>query len=336
MSESFFQFRDPLYFLLLLPLPLVFLVSTRAATSLSLRFSSARLFTGLPASLRQRGLIFPVFLRFVLLALVVTALARPQWGTRTTEVETEGVDILLTLDTSGSMKALDFTLDGSQVNRLEVVKKVVDEFISKRTHDRIGMVVFGERAYTQSPLTLDTDTLRLFLDWIEIGIAGDGTAIGSALAVSVKRLMKEKTASKIIILLTDGRNNAGEVSPITAAGIAKAHGIKVYTIGVGSDARKIPYPQETPFGTQIVYAELDLDEELLRQIADETGAKYYRATDTDELEEIYDEIDQREKTKIEEKHFEEVRELYDPVLIVALGLLLLEIFLSQAVLRRIP
>ena len=336
MMQAFSQFRDPLYFLLLLPIPLIFLVSTRAGTSLAIRFSSSRLLAGLPTSLRQRGLIFPLLLRFLLIALVVTALARPQWGTRTTEVETEGVDILLTLDTSGSMKALDFTLDGSQANRLDVVKKVVDDFISKRTHDRIGMVVFGERAYTQSPLTLDTDTLRLFLDWIEIGIAGDGTAIGSALAVSVKRMMKEKTKTKIIILLTDGRNNAGEVSPVTAAEIAKGQGIKVYTIGVGSDAAKIPYPQETPFGTRIVYAELDLDEELLRQIATATGGRYFRATDTAELEEIYAEIDQREKTKIEERHFEEVRELYAPLVCVALFLLLLEIFLSQTVLRRIP
>lgn len=335
MSQSFFQFHDPAAFLLLFTVPLIFLISTRPSKALSLKFSSIKLLDGLPHSMRERGLIVPVLLRSLILILAITALARPQWGTRTTEVTTEGVDILLTLDTSGSMKALDFTLDGRQVNRLEVVKRVVDQFISQRTHDRIGMVIFGERAYTQSPLTLDADTLRLFLDWIEIGIAGDGTAIGSALAVSVKRLTKEKTKSKLVILLTDGRNNAGEVSPLTAAEIAKDHGIKVYTIGVGSEGR-IPYPQETPFGTHIVYAELDLDEGLLKQIAETTGGKYYRATDTAELEEIYAEIDQREKTPIEEKHFEEVRELFPVSLISALLLLLLEIFLSQTVLRRIP
>lgn len=277
----------------------------------------------------------PLLLRFMLLTAVIVGLARPQLANKTTEILSEGIDILLTIDTSGSMKALDFKLNQSEVDRLDVAKSVIKDFISRRSHDRIGMVVFGEKAYTQCPLTLDASTLFQFLNWIQIGIVGDGTAIGNALATSVKRLKDQKTKSKIIILLTDGRNNAGEVDPLTAAQIAKEFGIKIYTIGIGSHG-PVPYPQETPLGVRRIFAKLDFDEKTLQKIADLTEGRYFRATDTQELETIYETIDQLEKTEVKVKEYLEVEELYPPVVFLAMVFLLIEVVLSQTIFLKIP
>lgn len=335
MNTLFFQFEDPYFFALLVFLPLVYLLSRKGAGFVKINFSSVKLFAGVGRSFREKFRFVVPLSRTVVLALFVAALARPQWGNKTTEILSEGIDILLAVDTSGSMKALDFHLQNSEANRLDAVKKVVDDFISRRSYDRIGMVIFGEQAYTQCPLTLDYDVLRTFLKWVRIGIVGDGTAIGNGLATAVKRLKSQPTKSKIIILLTDGRNNAGEVAPLTAAAIAKEFNIKVYTIGVGSKG-PVPYPEQTPFGVRKVYAELDLDEETLKEIAEITGGQYFRATDTAELEKIYGTIDRLEKSEVKVKEYSEYFELYPWFLAAGLVFLLLEAVLSQMVFVRIP
>ncbi len=330
-----FSFAHPFFFSLFLLLPFVLARYLRGKNNAPLSFSSIKSLESLVPSWRERLKHLPAFLRLMALVFFILALARPQWGNKTTEVLSEGIDILLSVDTSGSMKALDFHLNGAEVNRLEVIKKVVDDFVAKRPYDRIGMVVFGETAFTQCPLTLDKDTLRTFLNWVHIGMAGDGTAVGNGLAMSVKRLKDQKTKSKIIILLTDGRNNAGEISPMMAAQIAKDFHIKVYTIGVGTRG-PVPYPQETPFGVRRAYAELDLDEDTLKQIAEATGGQYFRATETEELEKIYSTIDQLEKTEIKVKEYHEEDELYAWFLVVGFFFLLMEIILSQTVFVRLP
>lgn len=347
MSAHFFQFEDPWFFALLLLLPFIYLFSRTASHSVKINFSSLKLFNGISRSFKERFQFVVPFLGTAALALFIAGLARPQLGNRTTESLSEGIDILLTIDTSGSMKALDFHLapalgglpalpvNDSEANRLDAVKQVVGNFISRRRHDRIGMVIFGEEAYTQCPLTLDYGVLRTFLKWVRIGIVGDGTAIGNALATSVKRLKDQPAKSKIIILLTDGRSNAGEIAPLTAAAIAKEFGIKVYTIGVGGKG-PVPYPEETPFGVRRIYAELDQDEETLKEIALITGGKYFSAVNTEELEEIYATIDKLEKTEVKVKEYSEYFELYPWFLLAGLVLLALQAVLSQTVFVRIP
>lgn len=283
-----------------------------------------------------------IFLRYLLLvlrclaiALFVMALARPQSSTKASEVLTEGIDIILCLDTSGSMQALDFKWENERQNRLQVVKKVVSDFIKGRKNDRIGMVVFGEEAFTQCPLTLDYGVLLSFLDQVEIGMAGDSTAIGSALGTCIKRLKELKSKSKVVILLTDGRNNAGRVSPETAAEIAKTFNIKTYTIGVGTEG-EVPFLVDTIFGKKYVYQRVDLDEVTLKEIANITGGKYFKATNTKALEEIYNQIDKLEKTKVEVKEYMEYEELFGWFLLPGLACILLEIVLAHTRFRKIP
>lgn len=335
MIRNYFQFNDLYYLLLLVLVPMIYFLYRHRSRAAFISFSSIKLFSDLHRSLKEKLQFIPPLLRVLALVLFVLAVARPQFGSQTTESLSEGIDILLTIDTSGSMKALDFHLQNSEANRLDVVKNVVDDFISRRPHDRIGMVIFGEEAYTQCPLTFDSDTLSMFLKWIRIGIVGDGTSIGNAIATSVKRLKDQHTKSKIIILLTDGRNNAGEIAPLTAAQIAKEYDIKIYTIGVGSRG-PVPYLENTPFGTRRVYARLDLDEETLGEIAEITGGKYFRATETKELEEIYATIDELEKTEVKVKEYHDYRELYLWFLAFGFFLLLMEVLLSQTVFQRIP
>lgn len=276
-----------------------------------------------------------LFLRCLAIALFVMALARPQSGTKATEVTTEGIDIMLCLDTSGSMQALDFKWENERQNRLQVVKRVVGNFIKGRTNDRIGMVVFGEEAFTQCPLTLDYGVLLSFLDQVEIGMAGDSTAIGSALGTCVKRLKDLESKSKVVILLTDGRNNAGSLSPETAAEIAGTFSIKTYTVGVGTEG-EVPFLVDTIFGKRYVYQRVDLDEDTLKELAKITGGTYFKATDTKALEEIYNQIDQLEKTKVEVKEYMEYDELFRWFLMAGLACILLEIILANTRFRKIP
>ena len=277
----------------------------------------------------------PAALRTACLILLVLAAARPQFYNVSREIKSPGVDIMLCLDTSGSMRALDFKLDGKPVSRLVAVKKVVSEFIKKREVDRIGLVVFGEEAFTQSPLTMDKGLLLGLVEKLEIGMAGDRTAIGSATAVAGKRLKEIKAKSRILILLTDGRNNAGEISPEHAAEAVRTLGVKIYTIGVGGKG-PAPFKVRTFFGERIVHQRVDLDEKTLKKVAQMGGGKYFRASDSERLSEIYDIIDRAEKTEVKVKEFFHFRELYAWFLVPALIFLAIEIFFRTTFLRIIP
>ena len=287
---------------------------------------------GTSSGMRQR--ILPATRAACLILLILTA-ARPQLYNVSREIRSPGVDIIMCHDTSGSMQAQDFKLDDKPVSRLTAVKKVVSEFIQKREVDRIGLVVFGEQAFTQAPLTLDKGLLLGLVEKMTIGMAGDRTAIGSALAIGGKRLKDLKAASKILILLTDGRHNAGDLTPEQAAEAVRALGVKIYTIGVGGRG-PAPFKVQSLFGTQIVHRQVDLDEATLKKIADIGGGKYFRAADTAGLAEVYDIIDHAEKTEVKVKEFFHYRELYPYFLIPALILLGLEILLKSTVLRTVP
>jgi len=263
------------------------------------------------------------------------ALARPQEGYKRTEILSMGVDIMLALDTSGSMQALDFIKNEKRDTRLAMVKDVVSKFIDNRTNDRMGMVVFGSEAYTQCPLTLDQNVLQSFLSKLDIGMAGDSTAIGSAVGIAVKRLKDLKSDSKLIILLTDGRNNAGNLAPLQAAQTAKTFGIKIHTIGVGTRGRA-PFLVNSIFGQRYVYQEVDIDEGTLKEISKITGGQYFRATDLESLKSIYKQIDQMEKSDVKVFDHSDYTELFHYFLIPAILLLFLEIILSNSLLRRIP
>jgi Ca-activated chloride channel family protein len=260
-------------------------------------------------------------LKYAAFCLMVVALARPQWGTERTEVLTEGVNIVLALDLSESMAALDFKKKGRVVNRLEAVKGVVQDFVAGRSGDRIGMVVFGTHAYTQLPLTRDYNTMVSILDRLEIGAAGKSTAIGDAIGIALKRLADIESKSNIIILLTDGQSNAGELSPDTAGEIAVQKKVKIYTIGVGSRG-KAPFLIKDPlFGERYVYQQVNIDEATLQAMADKTGGLYFRAENLEGLQQIYETIDAMETTEVKVDIFAEYSEIYPWLLIPALVLL---------------
>ncbi len=255
---------------------------------------------------RVRFRWLPQAARILALVLLIIALARPQAGTASREVSSEGIDIMLVLDISGSMKAEDFKPN----NRLYVAKQVIHQFIDGRTNDRIGLIVFAGQSFTQCPLTLDYHVLTGFLEKIDFGMVEDGTAIGMALANAVNRLRESTAKSKIIILLTDGVNNRGQIEPLTAAEIARTMGIKIYAIGAGKPGNAM-YPVEDPvFGKRYVYLPNDLDETSLKQIADLTGGRYYRAQSEQMLEQIYKEISMLEKTEVKIKEYVQYRELF--------------------------
>jgi len=277
----------------------------------------------------------PMALRMCCLVLLVLAAARPQLYNVSREIRSPGVDIVLCLDTSGSMQALDFKLDGKPVSRLTAVKKVVSEFIKKRETDRIGLVVFGEEAFTQSPLTADKGLLLGLIDKMEVGMAGDRTDIGSAIAIGGKRLKDLKAKSKILILLTDGVHNAGNLTPEQAAEAVRTLGIKVYAIAVGGEGLA-PFKVKTPFGTRIIQQRVELDEKTLKKVAKTGGGRYFKAADTKQLDEIYDMIDKEEKTNVKIKEFFHFKELYAYFLVSAIILLGMEIFLRITFLRKIP
>ncbi len=329
-------FKDP-WILILLPifLPLLFLVHARQKAP-ALRFPSTDIVSSLGNTWKTRFVRLPFYLRLLAVALFIVALAGPRAVLEESKVKAEGIDIVLALDASGSMAAEDFTLNGKRMNRLEIIKAVVKEFIQARQHDRLGLVAFGGRAYTVSPLTTDYTWLRANLDRVGLEMVEDGTAIGSAIASGVARLKKSNAKSKVIILLTDGINNAGKVNPIAAAQAAKALGIKAYTIGAGTNGYA-PFPARDLWG-RLVYQKIpvQIDEELLRQIAKLTGGEYFRATDTESLRRVYQQIDQLEKVEIEELMYREYRELFGFFLWGALALALLELVLANTLLLRLP
>ena len=327
------RFAEPLFFLLLALVPLVPLASGSGAR---IRYSHIASFRGLVDKRRWHPRMMLPLLRMLALVAVICALARPQAGKVFSEVRSEGVDIIMALDTSGSMKAMDFTRGKERVTRVAILKEVVGRFIEQRPSDRIGLVVFGEEAYIQCPLTLDHGIVLDFVKQVDIGTAGaDATAIGDALAVSVARLKDLKAKEKVVILATDGENNAGRITPLVAADIAKSMGVKVYTIGIGSKGAA-PVLVNTIMGPTYQYMNFSIDEELLTQIAQKTGGRYYRATDTKRLEEIYSDIDKLEKTEVKVKQYTEYDELFAYALLLGIILLLAEVGLAGTLLRKIP
>ncbi|MBT8342416.1 MAG: VWA domain-containing protein [Desulfatitalea sp.] len=330
-----FRFATPYAFLLLALIPMLVWLRRRQPVS-AMAHSSVHLATGLPFSPALAALrLLPLFY-YLAIVLMVAALARPQWGTRRLPVTTQGINIILTVDLSNSMAAVDFQHQGEAINRLAAVKNVVGDFVAQRSGDRIGLVVFGSQAYTQLPLTRDYSTIVSMLEKLEIGAAGRATAIGDAVGIALKRLAEVKSHSNVIILLTDGRSNSGELDPATAAAIAREKGVKIYTIGVGSQGRA-PFPVDDPiFGRRYVYQQVDLDEKTLQQMATATGGLYFRATDLEGLREIYDTIDAMEKSEEAVESFAEYNELYLYLLLPAFGLLVMWVVLKQTVLLKIP
>ena len=326
----------PELLLLFLIIPALSFLRGRRGPAVSLRFSTLSIAKELAGPRVSKSGALVSALRFLALTLLIVAICRPQLVHGTTEVEASGVDIILDLDISGSMEALDFKLNGKATSRVDVVKNVVSKFISARPNDRIGIIAFAGRPYLASPLTLDHDWLLQRLGQIQIGSLEDGTAIGSALASASYRLSREDSKSKIIVLLTDGMNNAGKVSPITAAEAAKALGIKVYTIGAGTRG-EAPMPATDAFGRkQLVMSKVDIDEKTLQDISAQTGGRYFRATDTDSLEQIYLEIDKLERTTRTMKKFTNISELFMYFAGSALMFLGLELFLQMNLMRRLP
>jgi len=297
----------------------------------AVRFSSLSPFGALRRSRLTRLRHLPFFLRCLAVALLVFALARPQQGNAHTKRTAEGLDIALILDTSRSMEARDYVIDGARPTRLAVVKRVVSDFIRERPDDRIGMVVFGTEAFTQAPLTLDHDVLQRFLTHVKIGMAGDATAIGDGLGAAVNRLKKLAAKSKVAILLTDGGNTAGRVDPLAAAEAAKAMGVKVYTIGVGTDGEV-----QVVVNGQVETQKADVDEGLLKKISAMTGGRYFRAADTETLVKVYATIDKLEKRQIKVESFARYEERYGLYAAVAAGFVLAELLLGLSRLRRIP
>jgi len=330
-----FRFAHPALLIVLGTVLAAWLVYRSLRTPSGVTFSLASRLARISGPSGSLTAKIPDALRVAALVLLVITAARPQLYSVSREVLSPGVDIMLSLDTSGSMQALDFELDGDPADRLTAVKKVVSDFITKRPHDRMGIVVFGQEAFTQAPLTMDKGLLLSLVENMETGMAGDSTAIGSALAVAGKRLKDLKAPSKVMILLTDGNSNAGEVSPLEAARALKALGIKVYTVGVGGKG-EAPFLVNTPFGRRLVYQRVDLNEEVLREIAATTGGRYFPAANTDELSKIYGIIDSLEKSEVKIKEFFHYRELYLYSLIPALVLLLFEFALRTTVIRVLP
>jgi len=330
------RLADPWLLLGLAALLLLLPRRRRAAQDPAVRYPSLDVLRAVaPAGAARRRLLLGL-LRALAIGLVVVALARPQLGTAETTVHREGVDVVLAVDISGSMLAEDFQLDGKRVSRLDAVKDVVQQFVAARPQDRIGLVLFAARPYTQAPLTLDHGWLLQNLDRARVGMIEDGTAVGSALAAATNRLRASTAPSKFVVLLTDGQSNAGNVTPQTAAEAAAALGIKVYTVGAGSQGMA-PYPVKDLFGNTVYRPmQVDIDEATLEQIAKATGARYFRATDTESLRHVYDEIDKAEKTSFEAPEFLDYREAYPWLLWPALGLLLLEIGLGETLLRKLP
>jgi Ca-activated chloride channel family protein len=326
-------FANPTYlYLLLLLIPMIgWYIYKLSKNQASLQVSSTEVFDAPGASTWKVWLRHvPFVLRMAAIAILIVILARPQSTNSWQNSSTEGIDIMLAMDISGSMRAQDLKPD-----RLEASKDVAASFINGRPNDNIGLVVFAAESFTQCPLTTDhTVLLNLFKD-VQPGIIQDGTAIGLGLANAVSRIKDSQAKSKVIILLTDGVNNQGEIAPVTAAEIAKTFGVRVYTIGVGTQG-KAPYPFQTAFGIQYMDVDVEIDEPTLKQIAATTGGQYFRATDNASLKEIYSEIDKMEKTKISVQEYSKKQEEYKNWALLLFSLLLVEILLRNTLLRNIP
>ncbi|MGD0653001.1 MAG: VWA domain-containing protein [Thermoguttaceae bacterium] len=353
-----FRFQDPLWLLLLIPLTAAGLWTLRRRQRIAVLYSSVELLKNLPVTWAQRVKRFLPWVFLAGLALMVIALARPQHGKEEFRIRTDAIAIEMVVDRSGSMRALDFELDNKRASRLAVVKNVFRDFVSGegglagRPDDLIGLIDFGGFVETKCPLTFDHGALLQLLDTVKIPepiVDSRGniinarllqeeqmTAIGDALATAVERLKPIKAKSKIIILLSDGESNAGVVDPVEAVQAAKAYGIKIYTIGIGTTG-PVPMPVEDPFGRTVLQSVMvQIDEKALKMIADATGGKYYNAQDTEKLRKIYADIDKLEKTTTEGRLYTEYRELFSYALFPGLGLVLLEMVLACTRFRSLP
>ena len=325
-------FRNPeyLWFLLLILPMIIWYIFKQYKTDETLQVSSTGAFNKLPKT--KKVLLFHLvfIIRCAAIALIIIAIARPQLSNTHRSETTEGIDIMLSVDISGTMLAEDL-----KPNRLEAAKTVAMEFIAGRPNDNIGLVLFAGESFTQCPLTTDHTALLNLVQSVEYGLIEDGTAIGLGLANAISRIKDSQAKSKVIILITDGTNNRGDIAPLTAAEMAKTFGIRVYTIGVGKMGMA-PYPFNTPMGIVYNDIEVDIDENTLTSIAELTGASYFRATDNNKLRTIYQEIDKLEKTKLRVNEYNTKSEEFFPFLFAAFILLLIEIFLKSTVLRRLP
>jgi Ca-activated chloride channel family protein len=324
-------FAEPLflYLLAVVPAMIAYYIFKQQKANASLRMPGLDPFGNAGVSFRYylRHVLFA--LRTIAIALLILIIARPQATDRFQNISTEGIDIVLALDISGSMLARDFRPD-----RLEASKNVATEFISGRPYDRIGLVVFSGESFTQCPLTTDHAVLINLMREIQSGMIEDGTAIGNGLATAVNRIKDSEAKSKVIILLTDGVNNRGEIAPVTAAGIAKTYGIRVYTIGVGTQGMA-PYPVQTPYGIQYQDMPVEIDEAILKEISGTTGGKYFRATDNDKLIQVYNEIDKLEKSKIDVRQFNRKEEKYFIPALFAFLFLLFEILIKNTIFKNL-
>ncbi len=329
---SNFHFKNPelLWLLVLVPFMIFYFWKIKRNTRPRIRISSIEAFRYYRPTLKQRMINLPFFFRMMAVVFLVLALARPQSSSSASNVKTEGISIVLALDISSSMLAEDF-----RPNRIEAAKKVALEFINGRPNDLIGLVIFSGQSFTQCPITSDHNVIRNLMKDVKSGLLVDGTAIGEGLATAVDRLKDAPTKSKVVVLITDGVNNAGSIPPLTAGDIASTFGVRVYSIGVGTKGMA-PYPTKTLFGVQYQNVEVQIDEDLLTKVADATDGKYYRAVNNKRLEAIFAEIDKLEKSKIEITEFKKYKEEYLPLALMACLLLTLEIVLRYTWLKSIP
>lgn len=332
MWVNSFKFANPefLWGLLIIPILIIWYLKKDSKLKSDLLYPNILVFKSIKGSIKQKLRHFLFILRIIAIFFLIIVLARPQTSAKGENVFSEGIDIVLCIDVSGSMLAADFN-----PNRLEAAKKVASEFIDGRTNDRIGLVIFSAESFTQCPMTLDYTVLKNLLMEVRSGLLEDGTAIGMGIATSVNRLKDSKAKSKVIILLTDGVNNRGSIDPITATQLAQSYSIRIYTIGVGTIG-EAPFPIQTPYGIRYQNMPVEIDENMLKQIAQMTGGEYYRATNNKKLKEIYDKIDKLEKTRIEVKEFRRYTELFYSFLFIALLALFLEIVLRFTFFRKIP
>jgi Ca-activated chloride channel family protein len=325
------EFANPklLWLLLLVPLAIIWYILRHKKQEASVNFSDLKGMVKLPKTWKAylRHLLFA--LKMAALALLIVALARPQSSSTNSTSNIEGIDIVMAMDVSGSMLARDLKPD-----RLTAAKNVASDFVKGRPGDRMGLVIFSGETFTQVPLTTDHGVMLNMLAEMKNGLIEDGTAIGDGLATAISRLKDSEAISKVVILLTDGMNNAGSVDPYTAAEIAKLYGIRVYTIGVGTYGTA-PYPVQTMFGTQMQQIKVEIDEKLLTTIANSTGGKYFRANNNQKLDEIYQEIDKLERSKIEVTEFRRLHEEFYPLVAWAIALLLLEFLLRKTIFRTL-
>jgi len=326
------HFKNPyvLWLLLLVPLMIAYFLFIKRNNRPRIKISSTESFKNYKPSLKQRLINSPIILRILTVSFLVVALARPQSSSRASNVTTDGISIVLALDISSSMLAEDF-----KPNRIEAAKKVAIDFIDGRPSDLIGLIIFSGESFTQCPLTSDHSVLHNLMKDIKPGLLIDGTAIGEGLATAVARLKDAKTKSKVIVLITDGVNNSGSIPPITAGEIAKTFGIRVYTIGVGTRGMA-PYPFKTPFGIEYQNMEVQIDEDLLTQVANATDGRYFRATNNRKLESIFSEIDKLERSKIEVTEFKRYTEEYFPLALIACLLFVLEIVIRYTWFKSLP